>query len=234
MYRSDNIRTHCAQRKVPCCTMSDHERSSWPVVKAASSTHSLAVELLRLLVECGPFLHCYETLDSEFLPGLLHSHCPALDPRICLLAICARLLAHDLPGFVLHKVRLFETGLGFLLAARKHYRPHVLTLGDRRHLLGLHGLHGLHCLHSLHCLHGLHGLHGLHCLHGLHSLHGRLLLHHLHGLHGRLLLHHLHGLHGCLLLHHLCRRCLHGLHCLGHSDKGGLKRFVRRKNTCGC
>merc|ERR1719379_2601874 len=150
MYRSDNMRTRCEQRKAPCCAMNHHERSSLPVVEAASSARSLAVELLRLLVECRSFLHCHETLDSELLPGLLHSHCPALDVRICLLASCALLLGHDPPGLALDKVRLFKTRLGLLLGARKHCRPHVLTLGDGRHLLGFHRLHGLHSFHSLH------------------------------------------------------------------------------------
>merc|ERR1719262_1135371 len=108
--------------------MNDHERSSVPFVKAASSAPSLAVDLLHLLVECRPFLDCDEALDAELLPGLRHGLDPALDVLVPLLASCARLLAHDLPVRVFDKVRLCKTSLGHLLGARKDGRPHVLTL----------------------------------------------------------------------------------------------------------
>merc|ERR1719321_1775681 len=66
----------------------------------------LRVELLRLLVECRALLDGHKALDSELLPRLLHSHSPAFDELVRLLAISRRLAAHDPPQLVLHEVGL--------------------------------------------------------------------------------------------------------------------------------
>merc|ERR1719158_2267561 len=197
---------------------------------------SCVVELLRLCVQGCALLDRGESRDLQGLARL----CASLHPWV-LLAQRALLLAHNLAVLVLGQVLSSQATNGLGLASAEHHGIGHATPSNLAHALLLHCLHGLHgcfLLHDLHGLHGclllhhLHGLHGCLLLHHLHGLHGRLLLHHLHGLHGCLLLHHLHGLHRGLLLHHLWRRCcLHGLHCLGHSDEGGLRRCVRRR-TC--
>merc|ERR1719191_1644473 len=117
--------------------------------ESSSSDCSLGVELLGLLVKWSALLDNCETLDLEFLTGLLD----CCNPRR-LLAKSALLLADNFACLALHKVCLLQSGCGLVNLAEEG-----MTLGK---LCG-DGLllHGLHCFHSSH---GFHCLHRLHCL----------------------------------------------------------------------
>merc|ERR1719198_201711 len=110
------------------------------------SRPSLAIKLLGLLVEWRAFLDDCETLDLEFLAGLLN----CCDPRR-LLAKEALLLADNLASLALHKICLLQSGCCLVNLAKEG-----MTFGKlcRDWLL-------LHCLHGFH---GSHSFHGLHCL----------------------------------------------------------------------
>merc|ERR1712118_451412 len=104
---------------------------------SSSSDCSLAVKLLGLLVEWSTLLDNCETLDLEFLTGLLD----CCNPRR-LLAKGALLLADDLACLALHKVCLLQSCCGLVNLAEEG-----MTLGK---LCGDWLL--LHCLHCFgHC-----------------------------------------------------------------------------------
>merc|ERR1712185_407081 len=78
------------------------------------SMHSLAVKLLGLLVEWSALLDDCETLDLEFLSGLLTS----CDPRR-LLVKEALLLADNPACLGLHKVCLLQSSCGLVDLAKE-------------------------------------------------------------------------------------------------------------------
>merc|ERR1712159_934059 len=102
-------------------------------VGTTHTSGSLAVELLRLLVEGRALLHRDEALQAKELPRLGHGHGPALDPGVGLLPVRTLLAAHDLPVLVLHQIALLQPAPSLRLGATEdnHLRelpPHVLCV----------------------------------------------------------------------------------------------------------
>merc|ERR1719164_1809 len=115
---------------------------------------SLAVEVLRKLVERRSLLHRHEALHLQLFARLLHRLRPARDVLVGSLTRRGSLLADDLPGLALDQVRLLQAAGGPLLVTAEDDSPRHLSHGDLGHpLLRLHGPHGSpHRLHRSHCL----------------------------------------------------------------------------------
>merc|ERR1712225_223050 len=127
-------------------TCESHTFQSSAIIIPAGTTYtscSVAVELLRLLVEGRALLHRDEALEAKKLPRLGHGHGPALDPGVGPLPVGTRLTAHDLPVLVLHQIALLQPARSLRLGATEH--NHLRELSLRDHAL-LHRLHGLHRL----------------------------------------------------------------------------------------
>ena len=67
---------------------------------------SVAVELLRLLVQGRALLHRDESLEAEKLARLGHGHGRTLDPGFGPLPVGIRLTAHELSVLDLHEIIL--------------------------------------------------------------------------------------------------------------------------------
>ena len=122
-------------------------RASSPPSIIHPVSNSLAVELLRLLVQGRALLHGDESLHAELLPRLRHGEGPALDPGVGLLPVRALLLAHDPPVLVLHQAGLRQPAKGRLLVATEDNELRELALRELAHTL--HGLHRLRRAHRL-------------------------------------------------------------------------------------